>query len=177
MENKVKILLKEVQTVSNKVMQQESVWLFVNSGYRSENKQALKNTKQVYPIACKATRGQCWRNPLTFWAKCTPSSTSKPHPNMRILMDNLVNTLDWFRLDIKPHHKKYNNVKHSIWGYFSWGVYSFYKTLYPHKMRSLQYSYRVSGCFNEETNVHLPLEKAQGPRLDRYQLKFKCRGI
>ncbi len=84
MENKVKILLKEVRKDANKAMQLESVRLFSNAGYMLESGQPPRNIKQVYQImAYDSTRAECWENPSDFGGKCSLFFTSRQIPNMK----------------------------------------------------------------------------------------------
>ncbi len=50
MEKKKKKLLKEVQSIANKIMQHESVRPFVNANFRLQNGLEPKNMKQLYQI-------------------------------------------------------------------------------------------------------------------------------
>ena len=96
MENKVKILLKEVRKDANKAMQLESVRLFLNAGYMLESGQPPRNIKQVYQImAYNSTRAECWENPSEFWGKMYSifhKSTNSEHKGF--LAERLIATME-----------------------------------------------------------------------------------
>ena len=171
MENKVKILLKEVRKDANKAMQLESVRLFSNAGYILESGQPPRNIKQVYQImAYESTRAECWENPSEFWGKMFSifhKSTNSEHEGF--LAERLIATMDRFGLEIEPYER--GNLKHAMWIYVNRGVSGFYKTLYRHEMKTLHCSYRVSGTFKPETDIRLPWQNSQRPKNAGY-LRF-----
>ncbi len=114
MENKVKILLKEVRKDANKAMQLESVQLFSNAGYMLESGQPPRIIKQVYQImAYDSTREKCWENPTEFRGKMYSifhKSINSEHEGF--LAERLISTMDWFGLEIEPYEG--GNLKHAM---------------------------------------------------------------
>ncbi len=102
MENKVKIMLKEVRKDANKAMQLESVQLFLNAGYMLESGHPPRNIKEVYQIMTyDSTREECQENPTEFWGKMYSifhKSTKSKHKGF--LAERLVATMDQFGLEI-----------------------------------------------------------------------------
>ncbi len=117
MENKVKIMLKEVRKDANKAMQLESVQLFSNAGYMLELGQPPRNIKQVYQImAYDSTREECWENPAEFWGKMySIFHKLKNLEHEGFLAERLVATMDWFGLKIEPYEE--GSLKHAMWIY------------------------------------------------------------
>ncbi len=75
--------------------------------------------------------------------------------------------MDRFGLEIEPYEER--NLKHVQWGFMSiGGVSGFYRTLYCHEMKTLHYSYHVSGTFKPEMDICLPWQNSQCPKNARY---------
>ncbi len=101
-------------------------------------------------------------NPTKFLSKMySIFHKTKNSEHEGFFTERLTASMDRFGLEIEPN--EVGNLKHAMWIYVDWGVSGFYKTLYCHKMKTLQCLYYASGTFRPETDIHLRWQNSQFP--------------